>query len=160
MAAFDLLLTALGQDKFLQLYQKYNDTMTALKGGASGAVLTGNGVGSAPTMQIPTIRFAVVESGPLNLNAGGGNQFYNIPHGLDGSKIRSIDIIVRSDSGSLFPFLTYNQEDNGGLAEPSVGNSLQAGNIRIIRPNGSVFQSLDFSSTSNNRFFITIGYVA
>lgn len=49
MAAYDELLEGSGQDKFLQLYQKYDATMTALKAGTLNQVLTGQGVGSAPT---------------------------------------------------------------------------------------------------------------
>lgn len=49
MAAYDELLEGSGQDKFLQLYQKYDLTMIALKSGTTSQVLTGQGTGSSPT---------------------------------------------------------------------------------------------------------------
>ena len=52
MAEFDQLLIGSGQDKFLQLYNKYNDTMTALKAGSTNRLLSGNGVGALPTYKL------------------------------------------------------------------------------------------------------------
>lgn len=63
MAAFDSLLTSAGQDKFLEFYTKYNDTMTALKAGTTAQMLIGNGGGSAPAMQSAWSAFVVVGSG-------------------------------------------------------------------------------------------------
>jgi len=71
MAAFDNLNQTPGGDLFGDLYNKYNDTVTALKGGATDRVLAGNGIGSVPTYKSIWEDFIIVGSG------GGAPAFQN-----------------------------------------------------------------------------------
>lgn len=78
MAAYDSLLTSAGQDKFAQMYSKYNDTMTALKAGTSKQLLTGVGAGTAPAYESFWEAYIVVGAGggapayEANFVVGGG----------------------------------------------------------------------------------------
>lgn len=63
MAAFDNINYAALADKFQKFYDIFNATMTALKAGASGYLLTGSGAGTAPTFQPIWSAWIVIGSG-------------------------------------------------------------------------------------------------
>lgn len=61
--AYNNLDFSTGADKFVDLYTDYNNTMDALKSGASKFVLTGNGATSDPSYQSIWSSFSIVGSG-------------------------------------------------------------------------------------------------
>jgi hypothetical protein len=168
MAAFDSLLTALGADKFAQLYQKWNDTMTALKGGLTGQILKGNGVGSSPTFGYPDMRFAFVNIGNWDMDA---NTSVTVDVGISKQYIRMINIIIFADGSTtngvpldcnqIFTSGTY----PGGKPEIQGGidwATIDAGSttIMISRKTGGIFDSSDYNQVAGfNRGIITIGHV-
>lgn len=62
MAAFDNIIYSPGEP-FQNVYDKVNDTFTALKSGTLNQILAGNGAGSAPTMKDVWEPYIVIGAG-------------------------------------------------------------------------------------------------
>lgn len=156
MAAYDELLEGSGQDKFLQLYQKYDATMADLKTGLTGQYLTGNGAGVAPSFQYPLIIEKIVEIGDWNMDS---TSAVNILHGLaDFKKIRSISGMIRNDADTIYyPLLSASTTGNGTPLIAVIG--VTSTQIQITRTDGSIFDATGFDSTSYNRGWLVIGYI-
>jgi len=92
----------------------------------------------------------VVEIGDWNMDS---TTQVNPSHGLTLSKIRSISVVIRNDSGTLYPF-----PFTGGYASLNERWILSSSNIVLSRFVGGVFDDPSFSSTSYNRGWITIQY--
>lgn len=154
MAAFDEILYSPGE-AFQNVYDKVNDTFTALKAGTPGQVLTGNGIGSAPTFETPVIFTTIVNIGDWNMDS---NPTVAVAHGIsDYKKIRGISVIIRDDADSVYSPLNScpigtNVDLNGSVV--SVGST----NITLFRSNSGDFNSTNYNSTPYNRGFITIQY--
>jgi hypothetical protein len=156
MAAYDELLEGSGQDKFLQLYQKYDATMVALKTGLSGQVLSGNGAGTAPSFQYPLLSFAQVEIGDWNMDSSSN---VNVLHGIaDFKKIRHISGVIRNDGDNVYyPMFSA---AISGAATPLIGViGISSTQIQLTRTDSSFFDSTSFDSTSYNRGYLIIGYI-
>jgi hypothetical protein len=75
-------------------------------------------------------------------------------HGLsDYKKIRDVQVVVRDDADSVYSVSPY--------FEPplfSLYHALSVSNITIVRASTSIFDSVNYDSTSFNRGFIKIMY--
>lgn len=156
MAAYDELQEGSGQDKFLQLYQKYDATMVDLKSGLTGQYLTGNGAGTAPSFQYPLIIEKIVEIGDWNMDSSSA---VNVLHGLtDFKKIRSITGMIRNDADTIYyPLLSAASTGTATSLIAVIGVTSTL--IQITRTDGSIFDAIAFDSTSYNRGWLVIGYV-
>lgn len=156
MAAYDELQEGSGQDKFLQLYQKYDATMADLKTGLVGQYLTGNGAGTAPSFQYPLIIEKIVEIGDWNMDSSSA---VNVLHGLaDFKKIRSITGMIRNDADTIYyPLLSASTTGNGTPLIAVIG--VTSTQIQLTRTDGSIFDAIAFDSTSYNRGWLVIGYI-
>jgi len=101
-----------------------------------------------------TVRKRIIEIGDWNMSTLTN---VNIPHGLTLSKIIAVNILIRDDSGNLYP-LTHQTS----AAEYDLSNGwYQIGAtyvLMFIRSSGW-FGAYGYSSTSYNRGWITIEYV-
>lgn len=93
------------------------------------------------------------------LNIGDWNMdttvYVDISHGLTLSNIRCINVIIRNDDDTKYYDFPINSTNNTSDGHVYAGNT----NIRITRATDSIFDSLNFDSTSYNRGWITIWYV-
>jgi hypothetical protein len=122
MAAFDNLNQAPGGDLFGDLYNKYNDTVTALKDGATDRVLAGNGIGSAPTYKAIWEDFIVVGS-------GGGAPSFVSPFGAGSTPSNTILRFRRSNILNLI-------EISGRVARVSSDGNIVNGATIFTLPSG------------------------
>jgi len=76
----------------------------------------------------------------------------SISHGLTLSKIRSISVLIRNDSGNNSYDL--NRGSLGGFVD-----SIDASYLTLIRSVSGFFQDTPFQSTSYNRGWVTIWYL-
>jgi len=102
--------------------------------------------------KIGVLHVKVVDIGDWNMDATGS---VTVAHGLDLSKIRSIEVYVRPDDGSgLIPLA---QADTAGAAAGYWGCG--ATTISLVRIASSTFDGVSFDSTSFNRGWVTFWYV-
>lgn len=151
MAAYDELLDGSGQDKFQQLYDKYDATMVALKSGTEGQYLVGDGIGSPPVFKTGTLD---IEIGDWNMDSAGTKA---VAHGMaDYKKIRVLAITIRHDSDTVYSPLDYNTTGPTAIAGGLV--SVDGTNINLSRASSGFYDNTGYDSTSYNRGFITIYY--
>lgn len=96
----------------------------------------------------------IVEIGDWNMDS---SVSVGVLHGLtDHKKVRSINVIIRDDSDSVYYDLT--QADGSGVVQ---GNPLgiDSTSVTLQRLSGGSFDSVNFDSTSYNRGWITFQYV-
>lgn len=79
----------------------------------------------------------------------------SIPHGLNLTSIRGWSVVIRDDANANYrqePFIT------AGVPDSLIVSQVDATNVGITRAASSVFDSVNFDSTSFNRGWITIYY--
>ena len=94
----------------------------------------------------------IFEIGDWNMDTTGT---LNVAHGLDWTKIRSVDIIIRDDANTFhFPI-------NYDVTSARVGGSyyISPTNIVLVRFNLAYFDGAGFSSTPYNRGWVTVKYI-
>lgn len=164
MAAFDSLVPTAGNDTFADMYTRINDTFTALKAGAVGDILTGAGIGVAPTYTTPTVvqsyTIAPINLGDWNMDT---TATLAVPHGLgaDWKKIRSVTIMIRNDADSAYYFL----DRVSGLGTAAGGvEDFDSTNVNIQRVSsgnlGFFDGNTDFNAIGYNRGFMLIERIA
>lgn len=94
------------------------------------------------------LRVKIIDIGDWDMDATGG---VGIAHGLTQANIRSIQVVVRDDGGSLLYPLDYD------LGAGASGRYLIAStNVNLTRATSGAFDSTNYNSTSYNRGWITI----
>lgn len=101
------------------------------------------------------LKTKVIEIGDWNMDSTSAKA---VTHGLTKSSIRSVNVIIRSDAGSMFSLSyansTIDTVQQGGIQE--IGTT----QVNLVRFNGGWFDATAFDSTSYNRGWITIMYEA
>jgi len=129
-----------------------------IKDGTSGSEYQGKFI--YPSLQneflIPVLRTKVVDLGDWDMDATAS---ISVIHGIsDFTKIRSISVLIRSDSGSSLTDL--NQPDTTtGVPIGGIGQAVSAF-ITLRRLASGYFDSTNFNTTSYNRGWCTITYEA
>jgi len=109
--------------------------------------------GIALTDPTAGLQTKIIEIGDWNMDTTTG---LNKNHGLTLGDIRSISVIIIDDTGAASIPLDY---DLGGTG--ASGNYLATSTqIQLLRTTGGVFDNAGYNSTSYNRGWITIQYVA
>ena len=171
MAAFDNIVYSPGEP-FVNVYNKINDTFTALKNGTNGQILAGNGIGSAPSFQYPLISFARVAIGDWNMDTT-RSIFVGLPGFISSrANIALLFVMIRPDGDSDYSkSIPLNSVQNaafgdfaGNNPEPQGGidyAALDSGDTNLVlsRKQLGEFDNSTFSSTGYNRGYLTIGYI-
>jgi hypothetical protein len=110
------------------------------------AVLNDGNTGAATT-----IKTKIIEIGDWNMDI---TSSVNIPHGLAANKIRSVHVIIRNNLDNLYS----PSPATDTFTQFELTHNYDATNVIISRPNGGVFDSTNYDSTSFNRGWITITY--
>jgi hypothetical protein len=71
-----------------------------------------------------------------------------VAHGLDFTKIRTVDAMIIGDAGEVYLLLRKDGYE-----------SIDATNITLTRTTGGAFDSSTYSSSPFNRGYVTIGYI-
>jgi len=173
MAAFDNLNQTPGGDLFGDLYNKYNDTVTALKDGQNGFVLTSLGIGTAPEMKHPSLLFKEFNIGDWNMDTTRSKTYLWSDLGINPAKVRFVSVWIRNDNDTSYLNMTpldavqnfVGGDFTGGAPGPQGGVDYamvvfapQA--LVISRRDSGFYDSVNYDSTSFNRGYITIGVVA
>lgn len=95
-----------------------------------------------------TLITKVIDIGDWDMNT---NSVIYVTHGVNAKKIRSINVIIRNDSDDCYTPLSYS-----GVSVLNIAYS--ATKISLHRTYGGAFDTIDYSSTSYNRGWITIQY--
>jgi len=98
-----------------------------------------------------TLTSLVLETGVWNMDT---TAILVVAHPLTIGKIRSIDIMIESDAGSLVPF--HFDVDLGGAAAGSY--TVEPAQLVLARLTGGSFDDASFSGAVNNRGYVTIWY--
>jgi hypothetical protein len=102
-----------------------------------------------------SIKTKVIEIGDWNMNqAVAGSNTKNIAHGLDLTKIKSVDVKVRNDAGTA----VYSLSGYSSISADANGHFVNAGNVVGVIVDASIFDSTDFDSTGYNRGWVTVTY--
>jgi len=103
------------------------------------------------------LTFAVIEIGDWDMDATAS---IFVAHGLsDYTKIRSVDIVIRDDSGSSFSPLLLPSGLLGGYYVVNFAG-LNPTTIQLNRVSSGFYDNASYDSTSFNRGWITVSYVA
>lgn len=123
--------------------------VTPLKAASSYISNDGN-TGSATA-----IKTKIIQVGTWNMDT---KDSQNVNVGVDITKIRSVNIMIRNDPGTFHDLL--NPPDANSLADSAKYNLPNTGGtfIQIIREIGGVYDSINYDSTAFNRGYIVITY--
>lgn len=160
--AIEKVQSGIGQDKFAQMYSKYNATVDALEAGSDGDVLLGVSPGSDPVFGPPPV-VGIKFLDPIDI--GNWNMLttasVNVAHGLtdtDWEKIRCIHVVIRNDNDDerhdLVRLYTASAASAGGSTD-GWGDTY----IKLIRVTGGLFDDAAYNASPYNRGFITIGVI-
>jgi len=124
---------------------------------AAGKILQTNADGTAwncVTMPIGNLKTKVIEIGFWNMDS---YETKTVSHGLTGSKIRSVAVIIRNDDGNnryTFPigYSITDGENAGWIAR--IDNT----HIVMLARRGGMFDGVNFDLMGFNRGWITIWY--
>ncbi len=105
---------------------------------------------------VVNLKTKVIEIGDWNMSA---TIAVSIPHGQDGTKIRSVYVVIINDAETsnfdLYTGKTITDTTPQGFVDV-IGNT----HIGLRRLTGGIFDAITFNSTSFNRGWITIAYEA
>ncbi len=115
---------------------------------------------AAGTESTKRILTKVIEIGDWNMDS---TPSVNVAHGLsDQSKIRSVSVLIRSDSGGNTSIISNSCVNDitgiGGSQEAWVYYANTSTNIGLARRTGGIFDGPSYDSTSYNRGWVTIQY--
>lgn len=102
-----------------------------------------------PVQSTTRLKTKVLEMGDWDMVA---TSSISVPHGVDFTKIRSINIIIRNDGGTIH----YSGVISNGVDAYSSG--VISSGVNVTRVAAGVFDSSNFDSTGYNRGWITITY--
>lgn len=125
------------------------------------AVFTGDVVGNADTATKVGVGATVLNVKTIDIGDWDMDATTNIfvVHGLsDITKIRSISVIIRNDTDNGYSPLSVMSESTTGTVAGGV-NIIGASDVALFRQNGSLFDSVNYDSTSYNRGWVTIWYI-
>jgi len=98
------------------------------------------------------IAFKVIDIGDWDMD---GDANVNVAHGLDETKMRSVDVVIRNDNGVL----TYPLDGAFAAADAVAGYYIWGSvNVTLNRRGSGWFDATTFDATSYNRGWITIIY--
>lgn len=100
------------------------------------------------------VNFKIIDIGDWDMDLTNG---VSINHGLDSSKIRSIQVTIISDGGTLFALPSWGATDLNTLAGAILATTPTT--VSIARTVGGYFDDTGFNQTSFNRGWIIIQYV-
>ncbi len=114
---------------------------------------TGSRAGNVNAEQHNGIKIKIIDIGDWNMDT---TTNVTVAHGLTGSKIRSVSAYIISDAGNWTYVL------NGISSSGALGGSIAWDStlIELSRVSSGLFDSTFFDSTSYNRGYITIWYLA
>ena len=137
------------------------DVTGDLTGNVTGN-LTGDVTGTADSADSTTsiletsssvvMNMKVIDIGDWNMDVANNSV---VAHGVTGTKIRDVSIIVRNDANTLYYKLE--KPTTAGVMDGGV-TSIDATNVNALRVFGGFFDGTDFNSTTYNRGWITIWY--
>lgn len=167
--ALDLLDNAAGQDKWTDAYTKLNAAIAAINALAGGTAdqvfvkIDGTDFNFTARNSVlsdsANLKVKVIEIGDWNMDT---TNAVSVIHGIvDGTKIRSVDVVIRADTGVLYKLENYDfstGEVGGGVSGVNEDIPISGTTIRLGRKTGGLFDQAGFDSTSFNRGFITIIY--
>lgn len=96
----------------------------------------------------------IIEIGTWDMDS---DAFVAVNHGVDNTKIRSVNVIIRNDANTI----TYDLNRLDGSVDTSVAGAVQAitsAQVLLRRTNGGSFDTSNYSTTGYNRGWITIEY--
>ena len=109
------------------------------------------------------IHTKIIDIGDWNMDASGTPVAYPLNTGIDGSKIRSISVAIRTDADAGTKKIHDLRTPNNYPDAPALGGHFSVdpntGWVFLIRTAGGPFDSADYNSTSYNRGWVTITYV-
>ena len=100
------------------------------------------------------LRTKVIEIGDWNMDT---TSSVIIPHGIDYTAIRAINVIIRRDDARVYGFASYQNAASDLLLQEIVVTST---NVALVRDANGDFDNANYTSTPFNRGFITITYEA
>jgi len=114
--------------------------------------LPGDILGNAATAtKVGVLNVTVIEIGDWDMDATAS---VTVAHGLDVSKIRKVEAMVRDDAGTaLLPIWYSASGSSGGSVE------VLSGDVLLYRLAGSVFDNVSYNATTFNRGWITVWHV-
>lgn len=111
------------------------------------------GSGGIQTDGANTLKTKIIDIGDWNMDTSG---FVSVAHGLTFTNIRAISVIIRNDANTdYYDFPMYDQTGTNVGSAKAV-----AASITLSKSSAGFFDSVDFNSTSYNRGWITITYIA
>lgn len=119
---------------------------TGLTGGAGTAVSV-DGIVEAGSIEL---KIKVITIGDWNMDADANK---TVAHGLTLADIRQIYVLIRNDNNDSYYPSDYGNDNNASFYADS-------DEILMNRLIGGIFDGINFNSTSYNRGWITIWYVA
>lgn len=127
----------------------------------SGKALKGTGEGAGiEETNGEILRFKIIDIGDWNMDT---TLAVGVSHGLTASKIRTLQVVIRGDVGSIFDDshipLDFSDLTNVPDGSFRVGPNPDEAVIALNRRAGGIFDSSLFNATSYNRGWITIGYI-
>lgn len=141
-----------------------NNKVTGLAAAANpGEAVRFEQLPTAPTISgTPDLLYKIVNIGNWNMhNGSGGSSTVDVTHGVDGQKIRSVDVIIQSDSGNDLDKLER-FDSTSFVGEGSVEIVYVAGGfstiIRLRRRLTGYFDAANYASSPYNRGWVTILY--
>ena len=109
----------------------------------------------------PSMLYKVITIGDWNMNVSvAGLSAVSVAHGVDYTKIRMIDVIIRPDDDATFPERYLTITGNNPSTLEGIARLFDTTNVQLSINTGSFFDTNRFDKTSFNRGWITILYEA
>jgi len=137
--------TKIGDAKVKKEHINADVAGTGLTGGA-GTALSVDGIEDAGGTEL---KVKVIEIGDWNMDS---TSSVNVTHGLTITDVRNVDVVIRANNGDIYSIR--------GDGADGYWRSSTASYIYLVRTASGLFDSANFNSTSYNRGWVTIWYVA
>ena len=125
---------------------KATNGTTVLDSGTDGTDATFTG-------SVNSLKTAVINIGDWNMDSTAS---VVISHGITLSNIRAVSALIRNDTDSAYTDLHY--DNSAGTINQGIG--IASGSMTLYRSTSGVFDNTDYDSTSYNRGWVTITYIA
>ncbi|MCK5605893.1 hypothetical protein KAR91_28610 [Candidatus Pacearchaeota archaeon] len=103
-----------------------------------------------------TLKTKIIDIGDWDMDATAN---VNIAHGLTYANIRSVQTIVRDDADLIKSVLTSGLIDTAAEVQ-GYSDQITPTNVKLNRKTGGFYDNVSYDSTSYNRGWITITYIA